>query len=268
MDTSNIFRGFDGREEALSGIKRFRKIDVMFYRTDDLIHSYRTALMRYHLSPHISSVFPEVDNNKGFYAALAHDDHEMIDGDIPHSSKRSMSRIEKNIHDMEELKSIKELSEIYPEQLDGSGYKYEELQMMGFEKDDISSQINSFIDKVDGFCEAYHEFLAGNNAFMEPVRHYPGTINGLFERFPLLQRLEDNPFFSRIPEINMTRALENSRSHTNESIKENSGLYQYDLWKSITERYFGSHELTRKREDYSLPKIELPVFHREEMYSE
>lgn len=257
----------NGRERKLSEIKRFGKVDVMHYRTNDLIHSRRVALIYDHVIDSISSLYEGVSRERGILKSLVHDDPEMKTGDVPGSKKREMGNLEKLFLDLSELEAIDELCELCPVI---GGYEYKDLLHSAHFKDNLEAQIISYIDKVDGFCEAYHELRAGNNAFIEPMKHYPSEINSFREKYPGMGELFDSDIalFSRVPRINITETLEKGGLHTPEDIKKRTGIYHYDLWKSITLSGFGIRPLVEVKEDYNVREMEFPIYERNEMFSD
>ena len=85
-----ILEGFEGREDALANIDRYLHhiTPIMFYRTNDLIHSRRVL---WHLEKAIPDILKVYGSNFDIeYArtiALVHNDVKILPGDIPLQDK-------------------------------------------------------------------------------------------------------------------------------------------------------------------------------------
>ncbi|MFA4887046.1 MAG: hypothetical protein WC595_02445 [Candidatus Nanoarchaeia archaeon] len=150
-----VLKGFEGREEALKEIKRY--IDditpVMFYRTNDLVHSRRVLAHLDAALPDILSVYG-IKFDMGFARteALVHDDAEMITGDPSLHAKEQMDETELALLAQQELDAIPQLIARYSPS--ANGYNYEKLLLAAKHKDRLEAQFVSYFDKFDGAGEA------------------------------------------------------------------------------------------------------------------
>ena len=122
----------------------------------------------------------------------------------------------------------------------------------------IMSQLASFVDKVDGFCEAFHELLAGNVTFAEPVYNYAlETFSNIENKYPLLKPIinsDNNEFFKKhIGSLQgyFKNGSVQARFHTTETVKRKTGFPDYEIWKEVKIKTFGMDVLIVKKE----PKI-------------
>lgn len=242
-----VLDGFDGREDALAGITRYIHdiTPVMFYRTNDLIHSRRVLWHLEEAIPEIVSVYG--DNFNVVFArtlALVHDDAEIIGGDFQLYDKEQMTP--------EELEGLARAERaIIPEMIRrygsvANGLDYERLLTAAKDKDCLEAQFVSFFDKFDGGGEAWHEIWAGNHYFLLPGGGNNGYSGGYVRRlneFPS-KYSEMVKFFERFPHylpkpFDFKSAAESSKPHTAESLKEDSGYPHYERWKRTIMKHEG-----------------------------
>lgn len=229
----------DGRENALAGIVRYihENTPVMFYRTNDLIHSRRVLWHLEEAIPNIVSVYG--DNFNVTFArtlALVHDDAEIIGGDVQLYDKEQMTPEELDELAKAERAIIPEMVRKYGSVANGIGY--ERLLTAAKDKDCLEAQFVSFFDKFDGGGEAWHEIWAGNNYFLLPGggnnSHSGGYVKRLNEfptKYPAMAR-----FFEQFPQylpqpFDFKSAAEGSKPHTAKSLEEDSGYPHYERWK-------------------------------------
>ncbi|MEX0921070.1 MAG: hypothetical protein WDZ62_02285 [Candidatus Pacearchaeota archaeon] len=245
MDFKPISLDIDGREEKLSKIKRYvhERFPLMFYRTDDLIHSKR---VRYHLEDAAEDIF--FVYGKGFdfdYArtlAEVHDDLEILEGDTTLFEKERMSQEELSSLEKGELNSIPKFLEEYGDFV--NGYNYEGLLLDAKTKGSIEAKFVSFFDKYDGGGEAWHEVWASNQDFVLPAGGKNGMTGGYIRRLNEFPRkyLHMKNFFEIFPEylpepFDFKSAADKGKLHALESLKEDSGFPLYERWKkTIIER--------------------------------
>ena len=267
---------FSGRDELLEEVKRFRSFIPMIYRTDDLIHSRRTSLMGYDISEPIRAAYKtrEEDEENGVdvdkvHALLpVHDDAEILTDDVELHAKRTMSEEEKAGHEQDEIAAIEKLALIWP--YDVNGYNYSELLYNAMHKDCIEAQIGSYIDKLDGFCEALHELRAGNIQFSihntrneevengykkNPVKTYIDILAGFTDEYPALAKLlpGNHPLlkpFDDLVGLDLDKILFNGKPHTVDSIQQPTGIPHYDRWVQLTIEHFGISPLVEQKEQY------------------
>ena len=246
------FSGFEGRYEDLIAIRRYNEVPVMFYRTDNVIHSLRVALMIADAKDYLP---PSVDPDLVITLALVHDDPEIITGDDSLRKKREMTPEEKREHDLEESEAIEILVSRYPTRI--NGYIYRDILQTAKTKDTLETQIGSYFDKLDALCESLHENLAGN-PFINPVERQTPTksylhpiIPELLEAYPALADFipsDRHPLLAPIPDLEIDAIIANGKPHTAESIKVPTGIPQYDRWRELTATHLGI--------DYLIEQIE------------
>ncbi len=230
---------FQGREEALEKIIRYKKYYPMFYRTNLLIHTKRVRWMLEDMMFIFKKAFPELDCEKARILAEIHDDPETITGDTLYCLKCVMSQEETKKMKEEEENAIEELAKKWPKEI--NGYSYKKLLLHASRKDIIETILVSFVDKIDAWCESLHELFAGNRdfhvekgIFSPPVQGT--TIAELPFKYPELQKLfkYTHPFLAIIPRISKEEILRKGKLHTFYSLQAQTGITHYDHWKYIT----------------------------------
>lgn len=256
MDFEPIVLGFDGREKELSKIERYihNITPVMFYRTNNLIHSKR---VRFHLensSKEISSVYGDsFDFDYARTLAEVHDDGEIITGDFQLHDKENMDKKELETLEQEELKAIPEIINMYGNFANGFDYEY--LLLDAKRKGSLEARFVSFFDKFDAAGEACHEVWAGNKYFIFPIGGKDGEEGGYIRRlneFPK-KYLNMGPFFSEFPgylpkPFDFESATNNGELHTEKSLKKDSGFPLYERWKNTIIKNEGIENLIKQIE--------------------
>lgn len=252
---------WENRETDLSELKRYHKFDVMFYRTDLLIHSKRVEALLDTLAPTALKYYSDFNINKSKYISKYHDDHELVlkGGDIPLQYKLMMSEDELSSLEQMELFAVKKISSIYKNPKLGE-FKYKEILRHAVLKDCREAQLHSFADKLDGYCEALHEVLAGNVAFLEPIINYNlKTFSVLKEKYPLIKDI-----FSRkeslfnFPVVDLLHYFDKgnigAHPHTIPSVEKKTLIPHYEEWKKVTLNTFsnGMDLLTKQVEFHKL----------------
>lgn len=230
-------------ERDLKKIKRYHKFKVMFYRTNDLIHSKRVAFLLETVLPFVQDVYPDFDSKKAKLIALHHDNFEIVlkGGDISLQLKLMMNETELMDLQQKEILAAETMSTLYPKKI--AGYNYKQILLHAILKDCIEAQVVSFVDKIDGYCEAIHEVLAGNIVFLEPIINYNmKTFNNLSQNFPLIQKLfyfSPGSFFN-FPVVDLKEFFQNGRigvcPHNLETISRKTEIFHYEKWKEVTIR--------------------------------
>ena len=255
MATIKNLLSWKRREENLRNIKRYHKFKVMFYRTDDLIHSKRVVALLEEILPYVKILYPEIYEKLAKLIAKYHDDYEIIikGGDIPLQYKLGMNHVELSLHQRKEVLAVERLSNSYPKIV--SGYEYKNIALHAVYKESIESQVVSFVDKIDGYCEAIHEVLAGNTIFIEPIINYNlKTFNKLKELYPLIKEIFEmkDVWFNFNYIIDLIEFFEGgnigSKPHTEETIKRRTLIPQYEMWKKVTIKKFGIEPLINQVE--------------------
>ncbi len=229
--------GFDGREEALARIKRYihHITPIMYYRTNDLIHSRRVL---WHLEQALPDIFVAYKDFKVDFArtlALVHDDIEILTGDVQLYDKERMRKEELEVLAKEESQAIPRLVEKY--NAVANGYDYGELLSAAKEKSKLEAQFVSFFDKFDGGGEAWHEVWAGNHRFLRPAGGIPEEggyirrLNDFPNKYPAMARFfEQFPVYLPKP-FDFKSVAEQKQPHTEASLLKDSGYPPYERWR-------------------------------------
>ncbi len=243
--------GFDGRQEALAGIKRYIHpiTQIMFYRTNDLIHSQRVL---WHLEEAIPNILNVYGNSfdVGFARTLAlvHDDVEILIGDVQLCDKEHMRHDQLDEILTEENRAIPRIVRMYNPV--ANGHDYGELLTAAKSKDRLEAQFVSFFDKFDGAGEAWHEVFAGNTHFLLPSEGYVRRLNEFSAKYPTMAE-----FFKRfsmyLPEpFDFRSTVERGQLHTENSLLQDSGYAPYERWKQTIFSCEGSTLLVTQIEFY------------------
>ncbi len=241
MDFSPItLEGFSGRAKELAAITRFsdptlNMFPVMFYRTNDFIHSQRVLWHLEDMMPDIVEVYPAFRVNYGRTLGFMHDDCEIRTGDPSLHSKEQMTLEEASLLAQREEDAVAWMVGRYGPV--ANGFSYADLLLDAKSKASLEAQFVSFCDKFDGFGEACHEVWAGNMSFALPAGGRNGSsggyvrrLNDFVDRYPLMR-----PFFAAFPHYLPGpfdfRAVEGS-PHTKQSLFAPTGYAPYDRWKS------------------------------------
>ncbi len=243
------FIGFEGREQGLQKIKRFRRIKVMFYRTNVLFHSMRVPLILQEFLPIAEKEFgSRLDSKKAITMAYMHDDIEVETDDLQLYYKLRMGEDELAKHRKKEVQAIENLAARWPKML--NGYSYRQLLLHVLDKDCLEAQLVSYADKIDAFCESLHELFAGNRLFPIAVQDYLNVLPTLPVKFPELAKIVPgrHAFLQPIPEVNFEKILSRGRPHDESTIKQDSGIAQYEAWKKLTVQKLGLRPLIEKVE--------------------
>lgn len=242
--------GFEGREEALAGIKRYihELFSTMYYRTNDLTHSWRVLWHLEEAIPDIQSIYGnEFDVGFARTLALVHDDAEIITGDVQLYDKERMTDEELRALAKKEKNAVPLIVKKYSEI--ANGHKYEDLLATAKEKTRLEAQFVSFFDKFDGAGEAWHEVWAGNKIFLRPacgfgkdggyvrrLREFPQKYPSMTKFFQSFPEYLPNPF-----DFNMV--AEQGKPHTIESIEKDSDYAPYERWKRTIMKREGNDKL-------------------------
>ncbi|MEX0932993.1 MAG: YfbR-like 5'-deoxynucleotidase [Candidatus Pacearchaeota archaeon] len=243
---------FSKRDKELEKLKRYedeegREFLIMFYRTNDLIHSRRVL---FHLEKAIPNILSVYGNRfrTDFARTLAwvHDDAEIETGDpLLYKVERMTEKERAELKEMEKI-AIPEVIKKYGSKV--NGFDYGELLTSAKDKDNLEAHFVSFFDKFDGAGEAWHEVWAGNRSFLRPSREYIERLGEFPTKYPDMK-----PFFEKFPgylpkNFNFASVAEKGKPHTPQSLREFSGYLPYEDWKfSILERE-GLDNLIRQTE--------------------
>lgn len=252
------------RESDLSKVIRYfdpnHRFDVMYYRTNLLVHTIRVEAMIETLLPLAQECFEGFDVNLARLISRYHDDPELLAkrGDVSLQLKLQMDDDEKELLKSEEINAINIISKHYPEMIEG--YCYREILLHALHKDCREAQLHSFVDKQDGNCESIHEVLAGNTVFLEPVLNYSSEVfSKRNTRFNLIQEMFSSDFKGKnpllqFPVLDLMGFFKNGKTkteiHTKETIERDSMIPYYEAWKKITMSTFsnGLDILTKQTE--------------------
>ncbi len=231
--------GFDYRENALARIKRYihNITPIMFYRTNDLIHSQRVLWHLEEAIPDILKVYGDgFDVGFSRTLALVHDDIEIFTGDVQLYDKEHMESDELEALARKENNAIPIIVKRYNEV--ANGFDYKELLTAAKEKDRLEAQFVSFFDKVDGGGEAWHEVWAGNHYFLLPAggKHgqeggYVRRLNEFPNKYPAMAKFFEQ-FLQYLPKpFDFKSVAEQGKPHTEDSLQKNSNYPLYERWK-------------------------------------
>lgn len=249
-----IFKDFLDREEKLTAIVRYHKYNPMFYRTNLWKHSNRLTWLIDALTPTITSIYPDFDAQRAKMMAAVHDDPEMIIGDIQFGHKLVMT--EEQLADISNMEqdAIAQLGKEYPETVAGFSYTRLMSDYEHLDPSDLEGVIVKYVDKMDAFCEAWHELHAGNGIFAtgfgtdikHPVHAYLFYFAETFHTsYPLFKPLQmSHPFFFPIHEIEIEPIVTHGTKHTPDSVRNETGNRHYDFWKKVTLQYGGDEGMT------------------------
>ena len=254
---------WQSREEDLKKMKRYGKFSVMFYRTNDLIHSKRVLFFVESILPLVLDLYPDLNPTLTKLVANHHDDFEPVleGGYISLQLKLMMDHQELSDLKRKEISAAAKIASFYPKKI--KGYIYEELLLHAILKDCKEAQLVSLVDKYDGYCEAIHEVLAGNTIFLEPIINYQmKTFNNLENNFSLIKKVfgkDSHPFFYT-PVVDLKEFFKNGRigaiPHTEETIERKTLIPQYEEWKKITLQKFGINPLIEQTEFHESIDVE------------
>ncbi|MBI2665661.1 HD domain-containing protein [Candidatus Woesearchaeota archaeon] len=246
-----VFEGFEGREHALAKIKRYHHsgTPVMFYRTNDLIHSRRVL---FHLEEGIDNIVSTYDYFDVEFArtlALVHDDPEIITGDPSTYDKERMTPEQLETLAKTEQEAIAKIVGMYNPVV--NGHDYQRLLIAAKIKDCLEAQFVSFFDKLDAAGEAWHEVWAGNACFLRPAGamiesgegEYIRRLNEFPRKYPDMAKFFDH-FPDYLPKpFEFKQIVEAGKPHTEESLQADSGYPLYELWKRTVLKREGIHHL-------------------------
>ncbi len=242
----NVLKEFPSwRKRKLRKIKRYVAFNVFYYRSSLWLHHLRVAALVEELAGTILETWKDFDIKRAWTAALVHDDHEMVTGDIPLFHKEAMTDSEKQVLKELEIGAVESLAKKFPQTI--NGYNYQKLLLDTILKDSREARVLSYLDKLDAYCEANHELLAGNFSALFPVRDYPLRIADLQTKYrdiaPLFERKEIpllNIHLRADPRcIKYERYAHFGKGHTAESIRKESDILFYDDWRSVVVRRLG-----------------------------
>jgi 5'-deoxynucleotidase YfbR-like HD superfamily hydrolase len=254
MKYTRTHLSWENREKDLRKLERYGRFSVMFYRTNDFIHSKRVGALLESLIPLAKKMYRDFDARLARQIAEYHDDYELQQflGDVPLQLKLMMDERELSSLAQKEELAAEAMAQMYPRKV--GRYNYLELLLHAIHKDCMEAQLVSVADKVDGYCEALHEVLAGNIVFLDPVINYNMQIfNNFPNKYPLIKNifLEKHNLLSN-PVVNLVEyfALGGriAELHTLETLVRDTGMPRYEEWKKTTIRIFGVDALIRQTE--------------------
>jgi 5'-deoxynucleotidase YfbR-like HD superfamily hydrolase len=239
------------REEELSKIKRFMGdggYDIMFYRTNVLLHSQRVSWMVEELKDYILKINPNFDIVYAVAFAKLHDDAEIVTGDVQYGLKLKMSPEELQQINNNEEKAISILIEHYGK-FQGN-FVYEDILKAALNPTFLEAQFVKYLDKIDAICESLHELHAGNNLFLKPYLNLKDALISMPERLPELRSLipGKHSLLYLPKELNVEKIIKEGMPYDEKSINYRSSCKIYNKWKEITICHAGIEALTDKKE--------------------
>lgn len=238
------FADFVSRDEALKKINRYSGYATMFYRTNLLSHGKHLAWLVNELAPVAQLVFNSYNPLKAELMALVHDDPEIITGDFQASYRTKLSDDELAEQKNDDLAGIKKIAERFPDEI--NGYRYQQLLEDYLHLNSNEALVVKYCDKLDGFCEALHEYFAGNIGFLinpifrgQPVLVAFDYYLPIFEKwttvYPAMARLFEHvhPLLIKPEWIDIKKTTLLGSPHTRQSLDSPSGYPLYDAWKKV-----------------------------------
>ncbi len=244
-DKSDPFLDFVGRNQDLRALTRYSLYPVMLYRTNLYTHSHRTAALVRAINPVASSVFgASYDPRKAEIIALAHDDAELVFGDIQAGNKSKMTAEQlARVREAEE-RAIDEIAARFPAEV--AGYAYKDLLREAADYSSLEAQVVCYADKYDALGEALHEVHAGNHHFTTnvvneygriptPPEYYADYFAKFPEKFPgMTPMLADaHPLFERVIARDYSTVVARSVPHIESTLHTPTGNPYYDTWRQI-----------------------------------
>ncbi len=246
--------GFEGRQEALTKQERYKntsgkppEFPVMFYRSNDYIHSEIGAGMVETSTDLITQVYPDLDPEELRTYFLVHDDAEIDPeyGDPQLSDKIKMTPNQLARLAKKEARAIDYVCQLYPDTI--NGYSYRDLLLQALRKNTLIAQIGSYFDKLEAYCESLHEVTAGNLPFVYPWKGYTNRLAEFYDKFPNLRPFLAvlPPSFAPPPHYDYFAYGLYGSPHTPTSILEPTAFPAYDLWRRVTLSKFGLEQGTK-----------------------
>lgn len=247
------------REEDLRKVPRYSDMStIMYYRSTLLMHTQRVEALLESSLPLACKAYPEFDAVKARLIARHHDDYELQPkiGDVSLQLKLAMNGDERKELKKREIAAAHAMAKTYPKKVEG--YNYLQLLLHAIHKDCMEAQLVSVVDKNDGYGEALHELLAGNNMFSQPVVNYhldtfadlPGNYPLIRDLFPNVHPLLSNPLFDVSDYYG--RGNKPPIPHTPETVARITRIPRYEEWKAITIKMFGLEALVTRTEFHNL----------------
>jgi 5'-deoxynucleotidase YfbR-like HD superfamily hydrolase len=244
------------REHGLKALYRYERFELMYYRSNLWMHSWRMLWLVEALAPLAQEYLKGIDIEKARILALVHDDAEVIFGDIQASARKYMTAEELAKSEQAEVDAIEQLSKTCPKEI--HGYNYKELLTSMLHKETTEAQFVSYVDKLDAYNESMHEFLAGNVSIVESIMFYVQAFANFPGKFPALKEFMADKTSPLTYVDDRTWRYEvkaekyaNLVPYTKDSITETSAFPFYNEWKRIVlERGAGEgmRWLTEQRE--------------------
>src|SRR3989338_7411127 len=120
----SYFKDFSGRNERLKNILRYHIYPMMFYRTNQAVHSKRVAwqtLALLNMLP--AAARASLDEEKIILMAWVHDDHEIIAGDHQSGNEWHMTKEQFSTLQQKENWAVDELCKVFPENIGNYIYR-------------------------------------------------------------------------------------------------------------------------------------------------
>lgn len=258
---------FRDRVRELRAIIRFKLYRLMFYRTDDELHSRRVAARIREANPLAVKVYGSAyDPLFAFIEALLHDDIERYKklDDVQSVCKMEMSPEEEAALTALEDEAMEWLLSLLPATI--CGYSVRELVQGARDLTRIESQVVKVVgDWGDAMGESCHEVFAGNIEFVSPqyCEHclrmhdrlppygYQERLTRAGTKFPrlvpLLEAAKTQPrSVMHLPEpADFIAIARHGKPHTEESIYQPTGYVFYDVWRETCLKYGTKRDIQR-----------------------
>ncbi len=244
------------RQQMLDEIARWSIAKVFYHRSSVLLHSERVGIMVDDISPLAEKCLPGYDAKKAGILARVHDDHEQVKsvGDVQACHKALMTPAQKKRLEAKEVAAIQKLAKEFPGNIDG--YNYGKLLFCGYAKDCAVSQVVKWCDKLESFCEALHEVLAGNISVLPNLLMDVVVLDRFTEKYPLVAPLLKNAKHPLLNfEFRVTKLFGGeAKPHSKRSITRKTNFPFYCHWKKLIVNHLGQKGidyLVRQKEFFS-----------------
>ena len=226
------------REHGLKDLYRYSRFELMYYRSNLWMHSWRMVWLVEELAPLAQKYLKGIDIEKARVLALVHDDAEMVFGDIQASARKYMSAEELAKAERAEADAIEELSKDLSE--GSTRILLQGIVNVHIGQNTIEAQFVSYIDKFDAYNESMHELLAGNISLIESIIFYDQKLELLPSKYPALAEfmadrtspltyLDDRTWRYRVE----AATYANLMPYTKDSIRETTAFPFYNEWKRV-----------------------------------
>ena len=211
------------------------------------MHEERVAILAWHLAKQLVEKGMEVDILHAINMAEAHDDLEVITGDIPSPEKRKPARRKQILQaEREAARALdREFKEKYPGVPRPFGSHLKLFRELTKEKT-IESQIVKVADHIDGLGETFCEIILGNDLFLQVLEDYWSVFEEYDRKYPWWRDIKQDWGLGEFP--TREKALE---------IREDESLAPafYKVWLFHTEMMVRAYLARQERMEKRIAEI-------------